>query len=146
MGPEGIPKGEHPKVPQLRGVENIRVVDTEKTSGAAKERPELERCMEEFREGDALVVWRLDRFGCSLKDLVAKMESLEEKDADFASLTEGIDTTTTQGKLTFHIFGALAEFERELTRERNMAGLNDARERGRVGGRPHGSDGNPGIV
>jgi DNA invertase Pin-like site-specific DNA recombinase len=108
----------------------------EKTSGAAKERPELHRCMEELREGDALVVWRLDRFGRSLKDLVSKMENLEEKGVDFVSLTEGIDTTTAQGKLTFHIFGALAEFERELTRERTMAGLKAARERGRVGGRP----------
>ena len=109
---------------------------TEKTSGVAKSRPELERCMEELREGDALVVWRLDRFGRSLKDLVSKMEALEEKGADFVSLTEGIDTTTAQGKLTFHIFGALAEFERELTRERTMAGLKAAREQGRVGGRP----------
>ncbi|MBB4070609.1 DNA invertase Pin-like site-specific DNA recombinase [Salinibacter ruber] len=108
----------------------------EKTSGAAKERPELERCMEELRDGDTLWVWRLDRFGRSLKDLVSKMESLEEKGVDFVSLTEGIDTTTAQGKLTFHIFGALAEFERELTRERTMAGLRAARERGRVGGRP----------
>lgn len=92
--------------------------------------------MEELREGDALVVWRLDRFGRSLKDLVSKMEDLEEKGVDFISLTEGIDTTTAQGKLTFHIFGALAEFERELSRERTMAGLKAARERGRVGGRP----------
>ena len=73
--------------------------------------------MEELREGDTLCVWRFDRFGRSLKDLVSEMESLEEKGADFVSLTEGIDTTTAQGKLTFHIFGALAEFERELTRE-----------------------------
>jgi DNA invertase Pin-like site-specific DNA recombinase len=108
----------------------------EKTSGAAKERPKLDRCIEELREGDTLCVWRLDRFGRSLKDLVSKMESLEEKGVDFVSLTEGIDTTTAQGRLTFHIFGALAEFERELTRERTMAGLKAARERGRVGGRP----------
>ena len=108
----------------------------EKTSGAAKSRPELEKCLDSLREGDALVVWRLDRFGRSLKDLVSKMEALEEKDVDFVSLTEGIDTTTAQGKLTFHIFGALAEFERELTRERTMAGLEAAREQGRVGGRP----------
>ena len=86
--------------------------------------------------GDSLCVWRLDRFGRSLKDLVSKMEALEEKGVDFVSLTEGIDTTTAQGKLTFHIFGALAEFERELARERTMAGLKAARERGRVGGRP----------
>jgi DNA invertase Pin-like site-specific DNA recombinase len=108
----------------------------EEISGAAKSRPELQRCMEELRDGDTLVVWRLDRFGRSLKDLVSKMESLEEKGVDFVSLTEGIDTTTAQGKLTFHIFGALAEFERELARERTMAGLKAARERGRVGGRP----------
>jgi DNA invertase Pin-like site-specific DNA recombinase len=108
----------------------------EEISGGAKERPELQRCLEELREGDTLVVWRLDRFGRSLKDLVSKMEALEEKGVDFVSLTEGIDTTTAQGKLTFHIFGALAEFERELARERTMAGLKAARERGRVGGRP----------
>ena len=108
----------------------------EKASGAAKERPELERCMAELRDGDALVVWRLDRFGRSLKDLVSKMQDLEEKGVDFVSLTEGIDTTTAQGRLTFHIFGALAEFERELSRERTMAGLKAARERGHVGGRP----------
>lgn len=108
----------------------------EEISGAADSRPELQRCLEELRDGDTLVVWRLDRFGRSLKDLVSKMESLDEKGADFVSLTEGIDTTTAQGKLTFHIFGALAEFERELARERTMAGLKAARERGRVGGRP----------
>lgn len=112
----------------------------EKTSGAAKERPELEKCLDALREGDTLVVWRLDRFGRSLKDLVSKMEKLEERDADFVSLTEGIDTTTAQGRLTFHIFGALAEFERELSRERTMAGLRAARERGRVGGRPSALD------
>lgn len=108
----------------------------EQISGAADERPKLERCLEELREGDTLVVWRMDRFGRSLKDLVSKMEDLEEKGVDFVSLTEGIDTTTAQGTLTFHIFGALAEFERELARERTMAGLRAARKRGRVGGRP----------
>ena len=108
----------------------------EKTSGAAKSRPELEKCIDSLRDGDTLVVWRLDRFGRSLKDLVSKMETLEDRGVDFVSLTEGIDTTTAQGKLTFHIFGALAEFERELGRERTMAGLRAARERGRVGGRP----------
>lgn len=112
----------------------------EKTSGAAKNRPELEKCLDSLREGDTLAVWRLDRFGRSLKDLVEKMETLEERGVDFVSLTEGIDTTTAQGKLTFHIFGALAEFERELARERTMAGLRAARERGRVGGRPRALD------
>jgi len=108
-----------------------RIYD-EKTSGAAKSRPELEKCIGSFREDDTLIVWRLDRFGRSLKDLVSKMETLEERGADLVSLTEGIDTTVAQGKLTFHIFGALAEFGRERT----MAGLRAARERGRVGGRP----------
>ena len=112
----------------------------EQVSGAATERPELERCLEELRKRDTLVVWRLDRFGRSLKDLVSKMEALEERGVDFMSLTEGINTTTAQGKLTFHIFGALAEFERELARERTMAGLRAARERGRVGGRPRALD------
>jgi len=108
----------------------------ERVSGAAKSRPELEKCIDSLRDGDTLVVWRLDRFGRSLKDLVSKMETLEDRGVDFVSLTEGIDTTTAQGKLTFHIFGALAEFERKLGRERTMAGLRAARERGRVGGRP----------
>jgi DNA invertase Pin-like site-specific DNA recombinase len=112
----------------------------EKTSGAAKSRPELEKCLDSLRDGDTLVVWRLDRFGRSLKDLVQKMDALEDKGVDFVSLTEGIDTTTAQGKLTFHIFGALAEFERELARERTMAGLRAARERGQVGGRPRALD------
>ena len=87
-------------------------------------------------EGDTLVVWRLDRFGRSLKDLISKIEALDERGVEFASLTEGIDTTTAQGRLAFHLFGALAEFEREIARERTMAGLRAARERGRVGGRP----------
>ena len=82
------------------------------------------------------MVWRLDRFGRSLKDLISKIEALGDRGVEFASLTEGIDTTTAQGRLAFHLFGALAEFEREIARERTMAGLRAARERGRVGGRP----------
>lgn len=113
---------------------------TEEVSGAADTRPVLEECMATLREGDTLVVWRLDRFGRSLSDLVEKMDKLEEKGVDFVSVTEGIDTTTAQGRLTFHIFGALAEFERELARERTMAGLKAARERGRTGGRPSAID------
>jgi DNA invertase Pin-like site-specific DNA recombinase len=92
--------------------------------------------MDSLREGDKLGVWRLDRFGRSLKDLVSKMEELEDRGVDFVSLTEGIDTRTAQGRLIFHIFSALAEFERELAHERTMAGLRAARERGRIGGRP----------
>ena len=111
-----------------------------KPPGPLSSRPDLEKCLDSLREGDTLVVWRLDRFGRSLKDLVQKMGTLEEKGVDFVSLTEGIDTTTAQGKLTFNIFGALAEFERELARERTMEVLRAARERGRVGGRPRSLD------
>lgn len=111
-------------------------VFSEEVSGAADERPELERCIDALRDGDTLHVYKLDRFGRSMSDLVEKITALEERGVDFVSLTEGIDTTTAQGKLVFHIFGALAEFERELIRERTMAGLEAAREEGRTGGRP----------
>lgn len=108
----------------------------EKTSGVKDNRPEMGKAMDALREGDTFVVWRLDRFGRSLKDLLAKVEKIEERGADFVSLTEGIDTTTAQGTLAFHLFGALAEFERKLAHQRTMAGLRAARERGRVGGKP----------
>jgi DNA invertase Pin-like site-specific DNA recombinase len=88
----------------------------------------------------ALVVWRLDRFGRSLKDLVAKVEELKGREVGFRSLQESIDTTSSTGKLIFHIFGALAEFGRDLVRERTMAGLASARARGRKGGRPRSMD------
>lgn len=116
--------------------ENCEKTYTDTISGRASSRPELDSCLEHLREGDTLVVWRLDRFGHSLKDLVAKIEALDECGVEFVSLTEGIDTTTAQGRLAFHIFDALAAFEREIARERTMAGLRTARERGRVGGRP----------
>jgi DNA invertase Pin-like site-specific DNA recombinase len=89
-----------------------------------------------IREGDALVVWRLDRLGRSLKHLIELFSQLEERRIGFRSLTESIDTTTPGGRLIFHIFGALAEFERNLIRERTKAGLAAARARGRRGGRP----------
>src|SRR5208282_6309995 len=88
------------------------------------------------RPGDTLVVWRLDRLGRSLKDLIERITELQTRNIGFKSLTENIDTTTSGGKLIFHIFGALAEFERELIRERTQAGLSAARARGRTGGRP----------
>ena len=111
-------------------------------SGAARVRPELEKIKEISRKGDTLVVWRLDRLGRSLKDLMARMSYLEEKGVGLKSLQESIDTTTTTGKLVFHIFGALAEFERNLIRERTQAGLAAARARGRFGGRPKSLDEN----
>ena len=105
-------------------------------SGAKAERKGLEDAINYVREGDTLVVWRLDRLGRSLKDLIEQLTVLHQRDIGFKSLTENIDTTTSGGKLIFHIFGALAEFERDLIRERTNAGLTAARARGKKGGRP----------
>lgn len=107
----------------------------EKVSGKSKERPELEVCLKVLREGDTLVVWRLDRLGRSLEHLVQIIRDLESRKIGFLSLTESIDTTNAGGKLIFHIFAALAEFERNLISERTKAGLKAARARGRKGGR-----------
>jgi DNA invertase Pin-like site-specific DNA recombinase len=107
----------------------------DKVTGTAAQRPELEKAKTRLREGDTLVVWRLDRLGRSLKDLIEWVAYLEEQGIAFKSLQESIDTTTSTGKLIFHIFGALAEFERNLIRERTQAGLAAARARGRKGGR-----------
>jgi DNA invertase Pin-like site-specific DNA recombinase len=109
---------------------------TDTASGAKTERKGLEEALNYVRKGDTLVVWRLDRLGRSLPHLITTMTDLEERGIGFKSLTENIDTTTSGGKLIFHIFGALAEFERNLIRERTNAGLTAARERGRIGGRP----------
>jgi DNA invertase Pin-like site-specific DNA recombinase len=108
----------------------------EKESGGKADRPQLLRLMEALRSGDTLVVWRLDRLGRSLKHLIETVEKLEAMGVGFQSVTESIDTTTSGGKLVFHIFAALAEFERTLIRERTRAGLSAARARGRQGGRP----------
>jgi DNA invertase Pin-like site-specific DNA recombinase len=109
---------------------------TDTASGAKTERKGLEEALNYVRKGDTFVVWRLDRLGRSLPHLIATMTDLEERGIGFKSLTENIDTTTSGGKLIFHIFGALAEFERNLIRERTQAGLTAARARGRIGGRP----------
>jgi DNA invertase Pin-like site-specific DNA recombinase len=109
---------------------------TDTASGAKTERKGLEQALTYVRKGDTFVVWRLDRLGRSLPHLIATMTALEERGIGFKSLTENIDTTTSGGKLIFHIFGALAEFERNLIRERTQAGLVAARARGRIGGRP----------
>ena len=108
----------------------------EKASGAQRERPQLKAALDYMREGDTLVVWKLDRLARSLKQLIETVEMLEGRGIGFRSLTEAIDTTTSGGKLVFHIFGALAEFERGIIRERTVAGLTAARARGRTGGRP----------
>jgi DNA invertase Pin-like site-specific DNA recombinase len=109
---------------------------TDTASGAQTERNGLEEALNYVRKGDTLVVWCLDRLGRSLPHLITTMTDLEERRIGFKSLTENIDTTTSGGKLIFHIFGALAEFERNLIRERTTAGLTAARARGRIGGRP----------
>jgi DNA invertase Pin-like site-specific DNA recombinase len=111
-------------------------VFTDRASGALDRRPQLDRLLDQLRPGDTIVVWRLDRLGRSLKHLIQLIEDLGDRGVGFRSLTEGMDTTTSGGKLVFSIFGALAEFERSLIRERTMAGLAAARARGRVGGRP----------
>lgn len=104
-------------------------------SGVKSERAGLAEAVEFARAGDTLVVWKLDRLGRSLKHLIETVNQLHERGVGFASLQENIDTTTSGGKLIFHVFGALAEFERELIRERTQAGLKAARARGRKGGR-----------
>ena len=108
----------------------------EKASGAKRNRPELKAAIKYARAGDTLMVWKLDRLARSMKQLVETVEGLEEIGIDFRSLTEAIDTTTPGGKLVFHVFGALAEFERSIITERTNAGLAAARARGRIGGRP----------
>jgi DNA invertase Pin-like site-specific DNA recombinase len=108
----------------------------DRVSGTVAERPGLRQIKDLVREGDTLVVWRLDRLGRSMKDVIAWVNWLEQEGADLRSLQEAIDTTSTAGKRTFHMFAALAAFERQLILERTQAGLQAARARGRVGGRP----------
>ena len=109
---------------------------SDQSSGAKSERPGLRQALEYLRSGDTLVVWKLDRLGRSLQHLIDTVTSLDERGIGFRSLQENLDTTTSGGRLVFHIFGALAQFERELIRERTLAGLASARARGRRGGRP----------
>ncbi len=123
---------------QRDALENIGCtkIFTDTASGAKIERQGLDEALEYVREGDSLVVWKLDRLGRSLKHLIETVTTLNNRNIGFQSITENIDTTTSGGKLIFHIFGALAEFERDIIRERTTAGLAAARARGRVGGRP----------
>ena len=109
---------------------------TDIASGARDSRDGLSQAMEYIRKGDTLVVWKLDRLGRSLKHLIEFVNNLNKEEIGFRSLQESIDTTTPGGRLIFHLFGALAEFEREIIRERTQAGLKAARVRGRMGGRP----------
>jgi DNA invertase Pin-like site-specific DNA recombinase len=114
------------------------IIYKEKISGASTLRPELEKMITHIRKGDTLIVWKLDRLARSLKDLLAMVNDFKEKKIGFISLNDPIDTTTAQGRLIFNIFGSLAEFEREVIRERTKSGLASARARGRIGGRPKG--------
>jgi DNA invertase Pin-like site-specific DNA recombinase len=108
---------------------------TDIVRGTKAKRPGLEQVLSHLRAGDTLVVWRLDRLGRSFRHLIDTVTTLQEKGIGFKSLTESIDTTTSGGRLAFNIFGSLAEFEREIIRERTQAGLQSARARGRTGGR-----------
>jgi DNA invertase Pin-like site-specific DNA recombinase len=107
----------------------------DRASGARTDRPGLEKALDYAREGDVLIVWKLDRLGRSLPHLIETVSALEKRGVGFRSLTEAIDTTTPGGRLVFHLFGALGQFERDLIRERTRAGLAAAEARGRKGGR-----------
>jgi DNA invertase Pin-like site-specific DNA recombinase len=119
----------------LKAAECKRIYE-EHVGGKNAERAELVNCLKALRAGDVLVVWRLDRLGRSLPDLVRVAGELEHRQIGLESLTEKIETVSSTGKLVFHVFAALAEFERNVIRERTMAGLKAARARGRLGGRP----------
>ena len=107
----------------------------EKASGGRWDRPELHRLLDQLRKGDVLVVWKLDRLSRSLRDVLTIMERLGDSGAGFRSLTEAIDTTTPAGRMMMQMVGAFAEFEKAMLRERTKAGLDSAREEGRIGGR-----------
>src|SRR3954466_5401168 len=115
---------------------NCEHIYTDTVSGSVTDRPGLRLALSHLRSGDTLVVWRLDRLGRSLSHLIETVRQLQERGIGFRSLQEQIDTTTSGGKLIFYVFGALAEFERDLIRERTHAGLQAARARGRLFGRP----------
>jgi DNA invertase Pin-like site-specific DNA recombinase len=121
----------------LQSAECQRVF-VEKASGAQRDRPELKAALSFMRDNadDVLVVWKLDRLARSLGQLLETVEDLDRRRIGFRSLTESLDTTSAGGRLVFHIFGAMAEFERSIIRERTRAGLDAARARGRTGGRP----------
>lgn len=110
----------------------------EKVSGKSKDRPELNSLLSQLRAGDTVVVWKLDRLGRSIKDLIHLVELFQSSDVNFVSVTDSIDTSTAMGRFTFNIFASLAQFEREIIRERTNAGLSAARAKGRKGGRPSG--------
>jgi len=126
---------------------DAKLIFTDRLSGATSERPGLDACLEELRDGDTLLVWRLDRLGRSVRHLVTLIEELRERGVGFRSICDGaIDTTTASGELVFNIFSSLAQFERRLIAERTKAGLAAARARGRLGGRPRIRADDPRVV
>jgi DNA invertase Pin-like site-specific DNA recombinase len=110
----------------------------EKVSGVKQSRPELDRMLEQLRKGDVVMVYKLDRLGRSIKHLLELVEVFKNKEVELISISDNIDTSSIQGRLVFNIFASIAEFERDLIRERTMAGLQAAKKRGRIGGRPKG--------
>lgn len=122
------------QLPELRKAGCRRIYE-ETIGGGTMKRPELEKCLERLEKGDTLVVWRLDRLGRSIRDLLQIVDRLDKSGINFISLKERFDTSTAAGRLVFHFFAALTQFEKELIRERTMAGLSSARARGRLGGR-----------
>ena len=127
-------QGIEAQLPDLRKA-GCRRIYQETMGGGTMERPELEKCLERLDKGDTLVVWRLDRLGRSIRDLLQIVDRLEKSDVNFISLKEKFDTSTAAGRLVFHFFAALTQFEKELIRERTRTGLSSARARGRMGGR-----------
>ena len=123
------------------------LIFTDKASGATRDRAGLDACFHELRHGDVLLVWRLDRLGRSVRHLVTLIDQLQEMGVGFRSVCDGaIDTTTSSGELIFHVFSALAQFERRLIQERTKAGIAAARARGRKGGRPPMRPNEPKVV
>ena len=120
---------------QLAGVDP-RNIHEDRASGARDDRPGLKKCLDYLQAGDVLVVWKLDRLGRSLPHLIDIVNQLQKRGIGLKSITEALDTTTAMGEFLFHVFGALAQYERSLIRERVNAGLDAARQRGRKGGRP----------
>ena len=125
------------QIDALEDVGRTRIYQ-EQTTGSTKERPELQKLQKQLRDGDLIFIWKLDRLARSLKDLVGLVNEIQKKRAGLSSLNEYIDTTTPHGKFTFHLFAALAEFERDLIHEHTNAGLAAARAKVEKGGRPKG--------
>jgi DNA invertase Pin-like site-specific DNA recombinase len=120
----------------LKAGVDVRNIFEDRASGARDDRAGLSKALEYVNPGDVFVVWKLDRLGRSLTHLISIVNELREKQVAFCSLTENMDTSTPSGELFFHVFGALAQYERALIQERVVAGLSAARQRGRIGGRP----------